>query len=86
LIEVGIHGASVFSRSFVLPPGTPKEQIQTLTRAFTETLQDREFLAEAQKANLDIEPVTAQELEKSVAAIFKLDQAMLTKLRDVLFK
>jgi len=86
LIEVGIHDASVFSRAFVLPPGTPREQVQTLTKAFTETLQDREFLAEAEKANLDIEPVTTAELEKSVAAIFKLDQAMLTKLRDILFK
>lgn len=86
LIEVGIHNASIFSRAFMLPPGTPKEQVQILTKAFTETLKDKEFLAEAEKAKLDIEPVTAAELEKSVASIFKLDNTMIPKLKDILFK
>lgn len=86
LIEVGIHSASIFSRAFTLPPATPREQAQILTRAFTETLKDKAFLAEAEKANLDIEPVTAAELEKSVSGIFKLDQSMLAKLKDILFK
>jgi tripartite-type tricarboxylate transporter receptor subunit TctC len=86
LIEIGIHSASIFSRAFVLPPGTPREQVQILTKAFTDTLKDKEFLAEAEKANLDVEPVTAADLEKSVAAIFKLDQTMLAKLKDILFK
>jgi tripartite-type tricarboxylate transporter receptor subunit TctC len=86
LIEIGIHSPSIFSRSFVLPPSTPKEQAQILTKAFTETLQDKEFLAEAEKAKLDIEPVTAAELEKSIAPIFKLDRNMVAKLKDILFK
>ncbi len=86
LIEVGIHNASVFNRPFVLPPGTPKEQVQILTRAFTETLKDKEFLDEAEKVKLEMSPVTAAELEKSVASLFKLDNTMLSKLKDILFK
>lgn len=86
LIETGIHSPSIFSRAFVLPPGTPKEQVQILTKAFMETLQDKEFLAEAEKGKLDIEPVTAAELEKSVTSIFKMDRDMVAKLKDILFK
>ncbi len=86
LIEAGIHDASVFSRAFVLPPGTPKELVQTLTKAFTDTMKDKEFIADAEKAKLDIEPVTTAELEKSVASIFKLDKPLVAKLRDILFK
>jgi len=86
LIEVGIHSPSYFVRPFVLPPGTPREQTQILTKAFIETLKDRELLAEAEKANLDIEPVNVSELEKSVASLFKVDNMMLTKLKDILFK
>ncbi|MBI4634127.1 MAG: hypothetical protein HY742_09590 [Deltaproteobacteria bacterium] len=86
LIEVGIHSPSVFVRPFALPPGTPREQTQILAKAFTDTLKDKGFLAEAEKANLDIEPVSVSELEKSVASLFKLDSAMLTKLKDILFK
>ena len=86
LIEVGIHSPSIFARPFVLPPNTPKEQAQILIKAFNETLKDKEFLAEAAKAKLDIEPVSVSELEKSVNAIFKLDHAMVVKLKDILFK
>jgi len=86
LIEVGIHSPSIFARPFVLPPNTPSEQTQILTKAFNETLKDKEFLAEATKAKLDIEPVSVSDLEKSVNAIFKLDPVMVVKLKDILFK
>ncbi len=86
LIEAGIHSPSIFSRGFVLPPGTPRDRVQLLTKAFTDTLKDKEFLADAAKAKLDIEPVTAAQLEKSVASIFTLDKHLVAKLRDILFK
>jgi len=86
LIEVGIHSPSIFARPFVLPPNTPKEQTQILTKAFNDTLKDKEFLAEAEKAKLDIEPVSVPELEKSVNAIFKVDHVMGAKLKEILFK
>ena len=86
LIETGIHSPAIFSRAFVLPPGTPKEQVQILTNAFTETLKDKEFLADAEKGKLDIDPVTVAELEKSVASLFKMDKTIVAKLKDILFK
>jgi tripartite-type tricarboxylate transporter receptor subunit TctC len=86
LIELGIHSPSIFARPFVLPPATPKDRLEILEKAFQETLTDKEFLAEAEKAKLDIEPVTSSELQKSVAGIFKLNPALVTKLTDILFK
>jgi len=86
LIEVGIHSPSVFARPFVLPPGTPKERLQILSKALQETLKDKEFLAETEKAKLDLNPVTDEELRKAVDGIFKLDSVMSAKLKDILFK
>jgi tripartite-type tricarboxylate transporter receptor subunit TctC len=86
LIEQGIHSPSIFARPFVLPPATPKDRVQMLQRAFEETLKDKEFLAEAEKGKLDIEPVTSAELEKSIGGIFKLNAALVTKLNEILFK
>jgi tripartite-type tricarboxylate transporter receptor subunit TctC len=86
LIDLGIHSPSIFARPFVLPPSTPKDRLETLERAFQETLRDKEFLAEAEKAKLDIDPVTGSELQKSVAGIFKLNAALVEKLNDILFK
>ena len=53
LIQVGVQNSAAFARPFVLPPGTPKERVQVLRKAFQDTLKDAAFLAEAEKAKLD---------------------------------
>jgi tripartite-type tricarboxylate transporter receptor subunit TctC len=86
LIEVGIHSNGNFSRPLVLPPGTTKEQEQILRKALEETLKDNEFLAEAGKSQLNLEPMSGDELEKTVNGIFGRDRVLLAKLKEVLFK
>lgn len=86
LIEVGIHGDSEIVRTYTLPPGTPKERVQVLRKAFSDTLRDAEFLAEAKKATLGVDPVSGEEVEKRIAALFKLDPSLVAKLKDVLYR
>jgi tripartite-type tricarboxylate transporter receptor subunit TctC len=85
LILVGVQNSSAFARPFVLPPGTPKERVQILRKAFHETLKDGAFLAEAEKAKLTLDPVTGEDLEKLVAELFTLDAALLAKLKSILY-
>jgi tripartite-type tricarboxylate transporter receptor subunit TctC len=85
LIQVGVQDSSAYARPFVLPPGTPKERIQILRKAFQETLKDNAFRAEAEKAKLSLDPVTAEALEKMVADLFTLDPALLARLKAVLY-
>jgi tripartite-type tricarboxylate transporter receptor subunit TctC len=77
-----VHGASV--RPYVAPPGTPKDRIQILRKAFVDTMKDPALLAEAKKANLDINPDDGAELEQNVRNIFKLDQGLIAKLKEIL--
>jgi tripartite-type tricarboxylate transporter receptor subunit TctC len=84
LIQVGIHDASAITYLYSLPPKTPKDRVQTLRKAFADTMNDPEFLAEAKKANLDLEPVAGEEVEKTVATFFKLDSSTANKLREIL--
>jgi tripartite-type tricarboxylate transporter receptor subunit TctC len=77
-----VHGASV--RPYVAPPGTPKDRIQLLRKAFVDTMKDPALLAEAKKANLDINPDDGAELEQNVRNIFKLDQGLIAKLKEIL--
>ena len=86
LIKVGIQNAAAFARPLALPPGTPKDRVLILRRAFQETLQDKAFLAEAEKAKLTLDPATAEELQRMVAEAFSLDPALLAKLKDILYK
>lgn len=84
LIQVGIHDASAITYLYSLPPGTAKERVQVLRRAFQETMKDREFLAEAKKANMDVDPVGGEELERLINGFFKLDPAVAGKLKEIL--
>jgi tripartite-type tricarboxylate transporter receptor subunit TctC len=85
MVEVGLHKSGVFSRPFVLPPGTPKDRVRLLAKAFQDTLSDKEFLSEAGKAKLDIELVTGEEIEKAVASIFTLEPGVVARLQAVFF-
>ncbi|MBI4524125.1 MAG: hypothetical protein HY695_09980 [Deltaproteobacteria bacterium] len=58
-----------FQRPFSVPPGTPKERLALLRKAFKATLQDPEFLAEAKDSKLLITYVPGDEIEKDVAQI-----------------
>ena len=85
IIEVGIHADSDIVRTYTLPPGTPKERVQILRKAFDDTIKDPEFLADAKKSNLSVDPVPVDEVERDIGALFKLDPAMITKLKDILY-
>ncbi|MEO6163888.1 MAG: hypothetical protein ABIP88_07100, partial [Candidatus Binatia bacterium] len=77
-----VHGPSV--RPYVLPPNTPKDRLQIIRKAFTDTMKDPEFLAEAKKANLDINPENGTTLEQNVKEILKLEPALVAKLKEIL--
>ena len=77
-----VHGPSV--RPYVAPPGTPKDRVQILRRAFMDTMKDPAFLAEAKKATLDINAADGAELEQNVKDIFKLESSLITKLKEIL--
>lgn len=84
LIKAGINDPADMNRVYALPPGTPKERVQLLRKAFLETMNDAEFLADAKKTKVDVDPVSGEELEKTVAGIYKLDPALVTKLKEIL--
>jgi tripartite-type tricarboxylate transporter receptor subunit TctC len=84
LIEVGIHATASITRPYALPPGTPKNRVEMLRRAFRETMKDKDFVAEAVKSKLDVDPVTGEEVEKIVAGLFKVDAATIAKMSEVL--
>jgi len=84
LLQAAVHDPNSITRPYSLPPGTPKDRVQLLQKAFMDTMTDPEFLADAKKGQLDIDPVPGEEVEKTVARFFKLDPALVAKLREIL--
>ncbi len=58
-----------FQRPLSVPPGTPKDRINILRKAYKATLHDPEFLAQAKKSKLIINYVSGEEIDKFVAEI-----------------
>ena len=77
-----VHGPTV--RPYVLPPNTPADRVQIIRKAFMDTMKDPEFLPEAKKANLDINPDDGATLEHNVKEILKLEPALVAKLKEFL--
>jgi tripartite-type tricarboxylate transporter receptor subunit TctC len=66
-------------RPFAAPPGVPAERIAALRQAFEATLVDPEFRTEAEKAQLEIEPLTAHEIEQFLAKAYAASKPIVQK-------
>lgn len=84
LIKALVHSVGPTARPYVLPPGTPKDRVQILRKAFIDTVKDPEFLADATKAKLDINPLDGAELEKNVKDVFNLDPKLIPRAKEIL--
>jgi hypothetical protein len=49
-----------------------------------DTMKDREFLAEAGKSQIAIDPVPGDEVEKTIAGFLKMEPALAAKLKEIL--
>jgi tripartite-type tricarboxylate transporter receptor subunit TctC len=60
---------TAIARSLVAAPDTPPDRIAALRRAFDATMRDPDFLAEADKATLDVVPMSGEEAQKIADSI-----------------
>jgi tripartite-type tricarboxylate transporter receptor subunit TctC len=84
LLKYGGHDPAAITRPYALGPGTPKDRVLLLRKAFVETLKDPAFVADAKKSRLDTDPLTGEEVEKIVAQLFKMDPALIGQLKEIL--
>ena len=71
-----------FQRPLSLPPGTPRERVEILRKAFKAALEDPELLAEAKKSNVLIDYVSGEQIEKYVEQIMAIPPEVKEKLLD----
>lgn len=76
ILEV-IFAAQPMGRPFAAPPDVPAERVKALRAAFDATFKDPEFLAEAKKAKLEIDPVSGEEVERIVKRVAGMPKELL---------
>jgi tripartite-type tricarboxylate transporter receptor subunit TctC len=55
-----------YGQPYLAPPGLSAERAQMLKAAFAATLRDEAFLSEARQREIDIDPITAEQLTEAV--------------------
>jgi tripartite-type tricarboxylate transporter receptor subunit TctC len=77
-----IFARQVMGRPYLAPPGVPADRAEALRKAFMATMQDPDFLAEAEKSQLEINPVAGTEVEKLVKDLYQTPKALADKAAE----
>jgi tripartite-type tricarboxylate transporter receptor subunit TctC len=63
----------------IAPPDVPKERIAILRRAFDSTMKDPVFLADAEKMQIEVDPVSGETMQQVVARIASFDRSVIDR-------
>ena len=76
-----VFSQGIFGRPFVLPPGVPADRVATLRKAFVQALNDQTLRAEADKMQLDVDPMSGDELQRLVADLYDTPPRLVERAR-----
>jgi tripartite-type tricarboxylate transporter receptor subunit TctC len=66
-----IFARQTMGRPFLAPPGVPQDRAEALRKAFMDTMNDKDFLADAAKEQLEITPVSGDKVQALVEEVYK---------------
>ena len=78
-----LFGWRVLGRPIAAPPGVPADRLAALRKAFLDTMNDKRFVADAAKAQLDIAPASGEEVAGLVARLFSHSKDTVKRAADV---
>jgi tripartite-type tricarboxylate transporter receptor subunit TctC len=71
-------------RPIAAPPGVPRERIAALRRAFDKSMVDPAFLSEAKQAQLDVDPLTGEQIDELLAKAYSAPAPIVQKAASLL--
>ena len=81
-----ILAAQQMARPFAAPPGIPADRKAALVKAFDETMKDPEYLADAKKLDIDVNPVSGKELDELLAELYATPKDVVKKAGEAITK
>jgi tripartite-type tricarboxylate transporter receptor subunit TctC len=74
-----ILAAQEMARPFAAPPGIPRDRAAALISAFNATMKDADYLADAKKSRIDVNPVSGAEIDKLLAELYATPKDVIAK-------
>ena len=73
-----------FGRPFFMPPNVPAERVDAIRRAFDAAMKDKEFLAEADKLKIEVDPLTGEQVAALIEQIYQTPAETVARVRDAM--
>jgi tripartite-type tricarboxylate transporter receptor subunit TctC len=74
----------VFMRSYIAPPGTPQDEIAMLRAAFDETVKDKDFLDDAARMHIEIDPLSGARVQDLVTRMYATPKDIVDEARKAI--
>jgi len=81
-----ILAAQEMARPFAAPPGIPADRKAALIKAFDATMKDPEYLANAKKLSIDVNPVSGKDLDTLLAELYATPKDVVKKAGEAITK
>ena len=75
-----LYAGQGIGRPFVAPPGMAADKVKMLREAFDKTMKDPEFIADAKRSKLDVDPEDGAHLEKLIREIYTTPKAIVDQV------
>jgi tripartite-type tricarboxylate transporter receptor subunit TctC len=76
-----VFARQIMGRPFLAPPGIPQDRKEALRKAFDDTMKDPDFLADAKKVGLEVDPVSGAAIDKLLAELYATPKETLEQAR-----
>jgi hypothetical protein len=84
MLKLGHVKPNSYARPYAMPPGVPPDRVRAMEAAFLKTLKDPEFVAEAEKTRMTLNPIAGTTLHKMIVEGLSMPGALKEKLKPIL--
>ncbi len=74
----------VFQRSYIAPPGIAEEPLRALRSAFDATMNDKQFIEDAEKLRIDISPLPGTKVQELVQTLYATPKDVVARARQAI--
>jgi tripartite-type tricarboxylate transporter receptor subunit TctC len=83
ILELG-YSIETIGRPYLMAAEVPRERVDAIRKAYAETFADPDFIAEARRIQLDVTPMTGEEVQRHVSKVYATPADIVAKTRKAL--
>ncbi len=79
-----LYAGQGIGRPFIAPPDMPADRVKMVQEAFSATMKDPEFAADAKKQKLDVDPEDGEHLAALIKKIYATPKPIVDKIGELI--